>query len=114
MKLYTFDQGGYCTPYHVLANSKEEALEYIKQYCISRDVKDLQNKNKQLNGQDSLTFPIRYQWPSWPENMYKEYQTLEEYLTKDGYHYRNYLLFTAPDFVVEERNIGEVLQTEVS
>jgi len=38
MQIYYFTEGGYAEEYHVLASSLEEALGFLKEYCISQDI----------------------------------------------------------------------------
>lgn len=111
MKIYTFDSGGYTEQYHVLASSKEEALNYIKTYAINKDIERIKERMEMWSADKEYKFPAKYVSPN---GIVWEYRSLEEYLNKDGYHYQNYLIYTNPNFSIEERGVGEVFQTEVS
>ena len=38
MKMYYFTRGGYNEEYHVMAESKQDALLYLHKYCEEKDI----------------------------------------------------------------------------
>lgn len=91
-KYYMFYDGGYSEQYHVLANSKEEALEYVKKFCIESDMKSYEHFRTVLKN---------------------DYASFDEFLTRHGYNYKNYLRYSKNAEYIHEFNEGEVNTTEV-
>jgi hypothetical protein len=107
LNIYFFYAGGYCAQYQVLAHSKEEALEFVRLYCIEMDV----SRFKRVAGvlyETQLVFPFKL----YPHSI--ERHNLEELLEKEGFNYPDYKKYCDPSFEVKVFGIGQVIETEVA
>lgn len=108
MKMFKFETGGYCEAYHVMAENKEKALQYIKEYCIDRDCKRADFKILESGEIECSSVHYITRLPLL------KFASLNEYLHECGYHYKNWEKYMKYPEYCEEYSEGQVVQTETA
>ena len=112
MKLFHFQYNDYGSSYSVLAETKEQALAYIKQYCYKLDIEYIREQLLEYGKINQYIFPNSFTYPS---GYGLSYQDEESAINQHGPHTQDYHdIVLGKNYDVIEYNVGEVLETEKS
>ena len=109
MKMYHFTRNTYAAEFHIMAESKDSALESLRMYCLELSKKELERDLKWYGDTKEYVFPNRV---TYPNDAVYEFPTEMDGI-KDQYAWNNYQEFLARPECIKEYNVGEVVQTEV-
>jgi hypothetical protein len=101
LRMFYFCFRSYSNEYHILAKSKVEALQHLKQYCYKKDVEQF---NSMIYAYPNGEYPNGHKFPT----------NVEEYVEVEGYRTKDYQDFLNGNGLILEFDEGIVLQTEVS
>lgn len=104
-----FYAGGYSEQYHVLAENKELALQYLEKYLLEEDIKKCKNY---LHYADTKEFVFPNTW-RYPNGRIIHTIDFQEWVELEGYYVKQFKSLSKPESI-SEFDIGVVNQTEVS
>ena len=111
MKMYYLTPGGYCNEYHVMAEDREQALNFLKAYCLEEDKAFLREQLQYYGSRKEYVFPNKI---TWPNDSVVTMETEQEGLDKVGSYMKDYRDIVArKEEGISEYSQGQVVQTEV-
>lgn len=111
MKMYYFACEGSCgEEYHVMAQDRRAALDFLKKYCLENDRKSLRRNLLQYGLRKEYVFPNKI---TFPNSYVVTMETEQEGIDKTGCYMKDYNAIAAQPERISEHGEGEIVQTEV-